>query len=78
MSDQTVPDWRRLAHARILTAGFTVGAVSGPRVFDQTGRRMIRRMARRLLPIVIGAFVIELLWLIAWQLDPALIWHAVS
>ena len=35
-------------------------------------------MVRRLLPIVIGAVVIELLWLIAWLLDPALIWHAVS
>lgn len=39
---------------------------------------MIRPMVRRLLPIVIGAVVIELLWLIAWLLDPALIWHAVS
>jgi hypothetical protein len=35
-------------------------------------------MARRLLPVVIGALVIELLWLIAWLLDPALLWQSVS
>jgi hypothetical protein len=39
---------------------------------------MIRRMARRWLPIVIGALVIELVWLIAWLLEPALIWQSVS
>jgi hypothetical protein len=35
-------------------------------------------MARRLLPVVIGALVIEVLWLIAWLLDPALLWQSVS
>jgi hypothetical protein len=35
-------------------------------------------MARHLLPVVIGAIVIELLWLIAWVFDPALILQSVS
>ena len=35
-------------------------------------------MARRWLPIVLGALVIELLWLIAWLFDRALIWQLMS
>jgi hypothetical protein len=35
-------------------------------------------MARRWLPLAIGALLIEALWLIAWLLDPALIWQSVS
>jgi hypothetical protein len=35
-------------------------------------------MARHLLPVVIGALAIEVLWLIAWLLDPELILQSVS
>ena len=39
---------------------------------------MICRMARRWLPIVIAALVIEFLWLIAWLFDRSLIFQFVS
>ena len=45
---------------------------------ERTRRHMMCHMARHLLPIVIGALVIELLWLIVWLLAPALIFQSAS
>jgi hypothetical protein len=35
-------------------------------------------MTRRWLPVVIGAFLIEVVWLIMWLVDPGLLWQSVS
>jgi hypothetical protein len=35
-------------------------------------------MVRRWLPVLVGALIIELLWLVAWRLDRVMIWQLVS